>query len=79
MKKKYIGKTDKLSLINGEIYEILDVSRGWYRIVDERGEDYLYLPDFFVDENKEGNMDSTPSDFIRNHMLGEITNIEIID
>lgn len=51
MKKKYIGKTDKFSLINGKIYEILDVSRGWYRIVDESGEDYLYPSEFFVDEN----------------------------
>ena len=52
MKKKYVGITSELSLINGKVYEILEVSRGWYRIVDESGEDYLYPPQFFVDEEK---------------------------
>ena len=29
MKKKYVGITSELSLINGKVYEILGVSRGW--------------------------------------------------
>lgn len=78
MKKKYIGITDALSLINGKIYEVLDVSHGWYRIIDECGEDYLYPPEFFVDEDKDVYVNSTPSDFVRNHIIGEITNIEVI-
>ena len=36
-------------LIDGKIYEVLEVSKklNWYRIVDESGEDYLYPPQLF--------------------------------
>ena len=78
MRKKYIGITSELSLINNKVYEILEVSNGWYRIVDESGEDYLYPPHFFVDEGKEGSVESTPSDYIRDHLVGEIRGIEVI-
>ena len=79
MKKKYVGITSELSLINGKVYEILGVSRGWYRIIDESGEDYLYPPQFFVDENEDGYVESIPSDYIRDHIVGEITDIEVIE
>ncbi len=36
MRKKYVGITSELSLINGKVYEILGVSCGWYRTVDKR-------------------------------------------
>ncbi|MBQ8278215.1 MAG: hypothetical protein IJZ23_00060 [Roseburia sp.] len=78
MRKKYIGETSELSLINGKVYEVLGVSRGWYRIVDETGEDYLYPPHFFVDEGEEGYVEGTPSDFIEAHLVGEISNEEVI-
>lgn len=26
----------------GKIYDVIGVERGWYRIIDESGEDYLY-------------------------------------
>lgn len=79
MKKKYVGITSELSLINGKVYEILGVSRGWYRIIDESGEDYLYPPQFFVDENEDGYVENTSSDYIRDHIVGEITDIEVIE
>lgn len=47
MKVKYLGKTEFLVLTNGKIYDVLSVERGWYRIVDESGEDYLYPPHYF--------------------------------
>lgn len=31
----------------GKVYEVLSVEGGWYRIVDETGEDYLYPPKAF--------------------------------
>ena len=36
-------------LIDGKIYEVAEISKklGWYRIVDESGEDYLYPPQLF--------------------------------
>ena len=57
MKVKYIGKerenyvfgNDKIDLIHGKVYEVLEISQKlkYYRIVDESGEDYLYPPQFF--------------------------------
>lgn len=35
-------------LLPGKIYEVIEVTkRGWYRIVDESGEDYSYPPGMF--------------------------------
>lgn len=52
MKVRFIGETDPIYMINGKIYEVLSIENGWYRIIDEEGEDYLYLPQLFqvVDE-----------------------------
>jgi hypothetical protein len=47
MKIKFIGKTISLSLTNGKIYDVLSIENGWYRIVDDIGEDYLYPPENF--------------------------------
>ena len=46
MKVKYIGKTD-VSLTNGKEYEVVGVENGWYRIVDDTDDDYLFSPDEF--------------------------------
>ena len=56
MKVKYVGEKDisvpnsyKLffDVIPNKIYEVLSVEKGWYRIVDESDEDYLYPPEKF--------------------------------
>ena len=47
MKVRYIGKTKGGGLNNGEIYEVLSVEKGWYRIIDSSDEDYLYPPEEF--------------------------------
>lgn len=47
MKVRYIDESDPLALINGRVYEVLAIEEGWYRIVDETGEDYLYAPEAF--------------------------------
>lgn len=47
MKVKFLGKTEFLVLTNGKIYDVLSVERGFYRIVDDSGEDYLYPPEYF--------------------------------
>lgn len=31
----------------GKLYDVIAVERGWYRIVDESGEDYIYPPAMF--------------------------------
>ena len=55
MKVKWIGKTDFLVLTNKKIYDVISIERGWYRIIDDSGDDYLYPPDMFeiveLDEN----------------------------
>lgn len=47
MKVKWNGKTDFFGLINGKTYDVLATEKGWYRITDESGEDYLYPPEQF--------------------------------
>lgn len=47
MKVRYKGDSDPLGLIQDKVYEVLSIEYGYYRIVDETGEDYLYDPDCF--------------------------------
>ena len=47
MKVKYIKDTVSLCLTKDKIYEVLSVERGWYRVVDDTDEDYLYPPEVF--------------------------------
>lgn len=47
MKVKFLGKTEFLVLTNGKIYDVISVERGYYRIVDDSGEDYLYPSKYF--------------------------------
>ena len=43
MKVKYKGKTD-VSFTEGKEYEVIAVENGWYRIVDDTDDDYLFDP-----------------------------------
>jgi len=47
LKVRYIKETDNFGLNKGEIYEVLSVEKGWYRIIDNTDEDYLYPPEEF--------------------------------
>ena len=47
MKVKWLGKTDFLALTNNKIQDVIYIERGWYRIIDDSGDDYLYHPDMF--------------------------------
>lgn len=47
MKVKFIKNTVAMCLTKNKIYEVLSIEKGWYRIVDDTGEDYLYPPDNF--------------------------------
>ncbi|MBQ9377159.1 MAG: hypothetical protein IJU05_05100 [Schwartzia sp.] len=47
MKIRYIAKGSTMTCIHGKEYEVLSVEKGWYRIIDESGEDYLYPPSAF--------------------------------
>ena len=58
MRVKYLGESSPIELLNGKVYEVLSVEDGWYRIVDETFDDYLYPPEAF--EIVEGNDGSLP-------------------
>ncbi len=47
MNVKYIEETIPMCLTKDRIYEVLSIEKGWYRIVDDSGEDYLYPPEHF--------------------------------
>ena len=47
MKVKWKGENDFLVLTHNKIYDVISIEKGWYRIVDDSGEDYLYPPKFF--------------------------------
>jgi hypothetical protein len=47
MKVKYIKDTISLCLTKDKIYNVLSTEKGWYRVVDDTGEDYLYPPENF--------------------------------
>lgn len=47
MKVRFIGKSDPLGCINGKVYEMIGESHGYWKVVDESGEDYLYDPAVF--------------------------------
>lgn len=49
IKVKYIGVNGEVDgdLILDKTYDVLSIEEGWYRIIDESGEDYLYPPHIF--------------------------------
>ncbi len=47
MKVKWKGKTEFLVLTYDKVYDVLSEEKGWYRIKDDSGEDYLYPPEQF--------------------------------
>lgn len=47
MRVKYKGENDPLGLLHNKVYDVISVERGWYRIVDETKEDYLFPPEMF--------------------------------
>lgn len=44
---KFTGETNPVCLTNGECYPVVSIECGWYRIVDNSDDDYLYPPDLF--------------------------------
>ena len=56
MNVKYIGKREKdvpnsykifMDVLPDKVYDVLSIEGGWYRLIDESGEDYLYPPENF--------------------------------
>ncbi len=47
MKVRYIGVRDTLAFDRNKIYDVISIERGWYRIMTELDEDYLFPPEAF--------------------------------
>lgn len=47
MTVKYTGSIDTLALEKNKIYTVISVEKGWYRIMTELDEDYLFPPEQF--------------------------------
>lgn len=47
MKVKYIGDYYKIRLHKGTVYDVISIEHGWYKILDELGEEGFYPPDEF--------------------------------
>jgi hypothetical protein len=47
LKIRFKKKTDFLVLTYGKTYDVIAIEKGWYRLVDDSGDDYLYPPDAF--------------------------------
>lgn len=46
LKVRYIGE-DMVAMEKGKIYTVMSVENGWYRIMTEIDEDYLFPPEVF--------------------------------
>ena len=46
MKVRYLGK-DLVAVTFGKVYDVLSIEKGWYRIMTEIDEDYLFPPEAF--------------------------------
>ena len=46
MKIKWMRKSD-VSLTKGKVYDVMSMEGGMYRIKDDTGDDYLFMPDGF--------------------------------
>lgn len=47
MKVRYIGKHETPALDKKQVYTVMAVEKGWFRIMTELDDDYLFPPDQF--------------------------------
>ena len=57
MKVRFKGDYETVTLDFGKIYTVLSIEKGWYRIMSELDEDYLFHPeDFEIVEPDDGSV-----------------------
>lgn len=47
MRVKYISDHETLALEKDKVYDVMSIEKGWYRIMTELDEDYLFPPEAF--------------------------------
>ena len=58
MKVRFIANSETLALDKGKVYEVISVERGWYRIMSELDEAYLFPPEAFEIVNGDEKVDA---------------------
>ena len=46
MKVRYIGR-DMVGIRKNKVYDVVSIEKGWYRIITELDDDYLFPPEAF--------------------------------
>ena len=61
MRVKYVGKKETLAFERDKVYEVMSIEKGWFRIMTELDEDYLFPPHVFeiVEEEAEKTAEQT--------------------
>lgn len=47
MKVKYIAPRETLAFERDKVYDVVSIEKGWYRIMTELDDDYLFPPEAF--------------------------------
>lgn len=47
MRVKYIADHETPALEKDKVYDVMSIEKGWYRIMTELDEDYLFPPEAF--------------------------------
>lgn len=47
MKVRFIANSETLALVKDKVYDVISIEKGWYRIMSELDEDYLFPPEAF--------------------------------
>lgn len=71
MQVKWNGETEFLVLTHNKDYEVLAIERGWYRLIDDSGEDYLYPPDQFEILDHSGESALIENDRYTSHSMSQ--------
>ena len=73
MRAAYLGNNDPLELLHGKVYDVIEVDNitGWYRIVDETGDDYLFPPEDFEIITPLGGTNKHEKEIIRSGRITE--------
>lgn len=61
---RYTGESDPFRLISGKEYDVINIERGWYRIIDEEGvHDYDSIPGYLYPPDKFEIISGSPDDY----------------
>ena len=46
---KFVGELNTVveALVQNKVYDVISIEKGWYRIMTELNEDYLFPPELF--------------------------------